>query len=75
MTEYQRMGNGGTRAATIIVNQSAMCYFEKSKYVFLSDRRTTYSFRDLERVGDSFMLPPGNLVEKAAKVAEASTTA
>ena len=32
MTEYQRMGNGGTRAATIIVNQSAMCYFEKSKY-------------------------------------------
>jgi hypothetical protein len=34
MTEYERMGNGGTRAATIIVNQSAMCYFEKSKYVF-----------------------------------------
>ncbi len=71
MTEYERMGNGGTRAATIIVNQSAMCYFEKSKYVFLSDRRTTYySFRDLERVGDSFMLPPGNLGKKAAKVAE-----
>jgi hypothetical protein len=45
------------------------------KMFFLSDRRTTYSFGDLERVGDSFMLPPGNLVEKAAKVAEASTTA
>ena len=37
MTEYERMGNGGTRAATIIVNQSAMCYFEEflqAKYVF-----------------------------------------
>ena len=25
MTEYERMGNGGTRTAIIIVNQSAMC--------------------------------------------------
>ena len=31
MTEYERMGNGGTRAATIIVNQllrkSQICFF------------------------------------------------
>ena len=55
---------------------SLQCVTSKNpKMFFLSDRRTTYSFGDLERVGDSFMLPPGNLVEKAAKVAEASTTA
>ena len=49
--------------------------FYNPNMFFLSDRRTTYFFGDLERVGDSFMLPPRNLVEKAAKVAEASTTA
>jgi hypothetical protein len=56
---------------------SLQCVTSKNPNMFfLSDRRrTTYSFRDLERVGDSFMLPPRNLVEKAAKVAEASTTA
>ena len=74
MTEYESVGNGGTRAATIIVNQSAMCYFEEflqSKNLFF---RSDHSFGDLGRVGESFM-PQGNLVQKAAKVAEASTTA
>ena len=39
------MGNGGTRVATIIFNQSAMCYFEEflqlKNITFRSDRRTT----------------------------------
>jgi hypothetical protein len=47
MTEYERMGNGGTRVAIIIVNQTAMCFFEEflqSKNIyFRSDRRTTPS--------------------------------
>ena len=45
MTEYERMGNGGTRPATVTLNNHALVYFKEflqsTDIVFLVDKRST----------------------------------
>ena len=45
MVDYQRMGNGGTRPATITLNNHALVYFKEflqsKELVFHADKRTT----------------------------------
>ena len=45
MVDYQRMGNGGTRIATITLNNHALVYFKEflqsKELVFHADKRTT----------------------------------
>ena len=45
MVDYQRMGNGGTRPATVTLNTHALVYFKEflhsKEMVFHVDKRTT----------------------------------
>ena len=45
MVDYQRMGSGGTRPATITLNNHALVYFKEflqsKELVFHADKRTT----------------------------------